>query len=327
MPAVGAIVALCLVAAPARAATDVYPAGAGTFSGGPQGWQVTDASCNVPVLCSASGGYDGANGNPPGSIAANTAITLNLLTLFKSTVTLQSPDFTVARAGDATLHLDRQFSAGSLIDLAPQATSAVTLIDRTAGDKAEPLKESLSDAPSFVGKDTSVTVKQGHTYAISIATETSSTVAGTGLLAGATGARFDNVSLSVQTAAAGGGGGGGGGSGAGSLTDAKLAALIQSSLVGPAVLKGNRLSVKARCPKKVGHTCGIALQGLLKKRKPATATRRASVRKGKAKRVFLRVKPKGRPQLAARKQLLFKETVRAGKAKATVYKRLKLVRR
>ena len=79
---------LLLSAGQARAATDVYPAGGSTFSGGAQGWEVTEASCNVPVLCTAAGGYDGANGNPPGSIAANTTITLNLLTLFKSTVTL-----------------------------------------------------------------------------------------------------------------------------------------------------------------------------------------------------------------------------------------------
>ena len=82
------------------------------------------------------GGYDGGNGNPPGSFAANTTISLNLLTLFKSTVTLQSPDFTVSRDGDATLHLDRQFAAGSLVDLAPELTYDVALLDRTADDKS-----------------------------------------------------------------------------------------------------------------------------------------------------------------------------------------------
>jgi hypothetical protein len=321
-----AVAAACLVAGPAaQAATDIYPAGGGTFTGGPQGWQVTDAGCNVPTLCTASGGYDGSNGNPPGSFAANTTITLNLLTLFKSTVTLQSPDFTVSRDGDATLHLDRQFAAGSLVDLAPELTYDVTLLDRTADDKSEPLTETLASQPDFIGKDRAVTVKQGHTYAISITAQTSSTVAGTGLLSGTTSARFDNVSVTVQTASGGGKGNGGAD---GNLTDSRLASLIQGGgLIGPAVLKGNKVSVKVRCPKQVGRTCKVALTGMLTKRKPATTTRRVTVRKGKVKRVVLKVRPKAKAKVAKSKRLLFKERVRAGTAKATVYKRLKLVRR
>ena len=322
-----AVAAACLVAGPAaQAATDIYPAGGGTFTGGPQGWQVTDAGCNVPAFCTASGGYDGGNGNPPGSFAANTTIALNLLTLFKSTVTLQSPDFTVSSNGDATLHLDRQFAAGSLVDLAPELTYDVTLLDRTADNKSEPLTETLASEPDFIGKDRAVTVKQGHTYAISITAQTSSTVAGTGLLSGTTSARFDNVSVTVQTAS-GDGGKGNGGAG-GSLSDSRLASLIQSGgLIGPAVLKGNKVSVKVRCPKQVGRTCKVALTGMLTKRKPATTTRKITVRKGKVKRVVLKVKPKAKAKVAKSKRLLFKERVRAGTARATVYKRLKLVRR
>jgi hypothetical protein len=325
--------AACLVAGPAaQAATDTYPAGGGTFTGGPQGWQVTEASCNVPALCTASGGYDGSNGNPPGSFAANTTIALNLLTLFKSTVTLQSPDFTVSSDGDATLHLDRQFAAGSLVDLAPELTYVVTLLDRTNGAKSEPLTETLTNGTEFIGKDRAVTVKQGHVYAISITAQTSSTVAGTGLLSGTTSARFDNVSVAVQTGSGGDGKGEGsnganGGTG-GNLTDSRLASLIQGSgLIGPAVLKGNKISVKVRCPKQVGRTCKVALTGMLTKRKPATTTRKVTVRKGKVKRVVLKVKPKAKAKVAKSKRLLFKERVRAGRAKATVYKRLKLIRR
>jgi len=313
---------VCLVAAPAQAATDAYPAGGSTFSGSAQGWQVTDASCSQPTFCTASGGYDGANGNPPGSIAANTTIAVNLLTLFKSTVTLQSPDFTVARAGDGTLRLDRQFDSGSLVDQAPQATYAVTLIDRTASVQSVPLTESLSSASGFTGKDRAVPVRAGHVYAISITTETSSTVAGTALGGGTTSVRFDNVSVAVRT-----GGSGSGGNGGGALTNGQLLSLLKGSLVGPARQKGNRLSVKVRCPAAVGRTCAIGLQGMFRKRKPATSTRRAKVRKGKAKSVVLKVKPKARKRIATRKRLLFKATVRAGKARATFYKRLKLVRR
>ncbi len=317
---------LMLGAGQARAATNAYPAGGGTFTGGAQGWEAIEASCNVPApLCTASGGYDGANGNPPGSIAANTTIGLNLLTLFKSTVTLQSPDFTVAAAGDATLHLDRQFASGSLLDLAPQASYDVTLIDRTAGTKSEVLTEAMPAASEFIGKDQAATVKAGHVYALSIRTETSSTVAGTALLGGTTSLRFDNVSLSVQTA--GGEGPGSGKGSGGGLTDQQLRSLLAGSLIGPATLKGNKITVKAKCPAKVGAPCRIALRGMLSRKKAGTSSRKAQVAQGKAKKFVLRVKPKAMKKVSQSKRLLFKETVRAGKAKATVYKRLKLVRR
>jgi hypothetical protein len=325
---VGVTLLMLLSAGQARAATSVYPAGSSTFTGGAQGWEATEASCNVSApLCTASGGYDGANGNPPGSIAASTTIGFNLLTLFKSTVTLQSPDFTVASAGDATLHLDRQFVSGSLVDLAPQATYDVTLIDRTAGAKSEVLTEAMPAASDFIGKDHAATVKAGHTYALSIKTETSSTVAGTALLGGTTSLRFDNVSLTVDTSGGGGSGGGGGAGSGGNLSDQQLRSLVGGSLIGPAVLKGNKITVKARCPAKVGVTCRISLRGMLSRKKAATSSRKAKVAKGKTRKFVLRVKPKALKKVSQSKRLLFKETVRAGKAKATVYKRLKLVKR
>jgi hypothetical protein len=322
---------LLLGAGQASAATSVYPAGGGTFTGGAQGWEATEAGCNVPALCTASGGYDGADGNPPGSIAADTTIGLNLLTLFKSTVTLQSPDFTVSGGGAATLHLDRQFVSGSLVDLAPQTTYDVTLIDRTAGTKSEVLTEAIPAASEFVGKDHAASVKAGHVYALSIATETSSTVAGTALLGGTTSLRFDNVSLTVDSSGSGGGNGSGGrsggGSGSGSLSNGQLQSALAGSLVGPAVLRGNKITVKAKCPAKLGVACRVTLRGMLSRKKPATSSRKAKVAKAKTKKFVLRVKPKGLKKVSRSKRLLFKETVRAGKAKATVYKRLKLIRR
>jgi hypothetical protein len=319
------VVGTTVLAAPASAATDVYPAGKGTFTGGPQGWITTAASCNLGApLCTAEGAYDGAAGNPAGSYAANTTIALNVLTLFKSTVTVQSPDFTVAAAGDGTLHLDRQFVGGALVDLAPEATYTVSLLDRTAGTETEVISESVIAGPDFVGKDHAVSVKAGHTYALAVTVVTSSTVAGTGLLGGTTSFRLDNVSVTVQTSGGGGGGGGGGG-----LSDQQLHSLLSGngSLLGPAVLSGNKLAVRVRCPAKVGRTCRVALVGLLKKGKPATKVRKARIKQGKTKKLVLRVKPQALPKVAQRKKLLFKETVRAGKARAVVYKRLKLVKR
>ena len=53
------------------------------------------------------------------------------------------------------------------------------------------------------------------------------------------------------------------------------------------MLKGNRLSVKAKCPAKVNATCTLSLQGMLSRKKPATAGRKAKVKLGKTKNFAL----------------------------------------
>ncbi len=62
---------------------------------------------------------------------------------------------------------------------------------------------------------------------------------------------------------------------------------------------------------------------------PATATLKQTVRlrRGKSKLVALRVKPAARQKLTARKRLLVRQKVHAGRTVATVYKSRKLVRR
>lgn len=333
-----AAAALCLLAGSAQAT--VYPAGGGAFNGGLEGWTTPGKpTCNIPLtgVCTTTAGYDGEGGNPPGSLAAKTTILVNAGGLFKATAAFQSPNFTASEGGAAALHVDRALDSGNLLDLAPQATYVVTLIDRSTGVSSEAITDSVAGtSPAFVGKDGAATVVAGHVYAISIDAETSSSVANVGLL-GSTALRFDNVSLTVGTSSGNGGNGGNGGggdggnggsagNGANGLTDARLLSLLKSS-GGTAVLKGNRLFVKTPCPAKVGRSCRLSIQGLLKKHKPATTRRTSKVAKGKAKTLVLKVKPKARARLAKSKRLLFKETVKAGSAKATVYKRLKLIRR
>lgn len=70
--------------------------------------------------------------------------------------------------------------------------------------------------------------------------------------------------------------------------------MIQSSLIGPATLPGTRLSVKAKCP---------------------------------AKNFALTVKPAARAKVKAKTKMLFKETIKVGGSKASVYKTLKLIRK
>ncbi|MFL5834688.1 MAG: hypothetical protein ACJ76B_12025 [Solirubrobacterales bacterium] len=311
-------------------AADTYPAGGGQFSGGAEGWQVAEASCNVPVLCSAAGGYEGGDGQPAGSLEAETNIGLNLVSLFHSTVVLQSPDFEVGTGGAATLSLERRFDPGSLVDLAPRLDYTAQLIDRTSGKSSTSISGSIDGASGWSGDDGAATVQAGHAYAIRLSARTSSTVVGTGLLSGATAARFDNVVLTVGAGGAGGAGGGmGAGSGAagGSISAERLAALAPATLAGAAQLKGNRLFVKTRCPAKVGRACRISVRGLLKKRSAATATRSVKVAKGKTRRLVLKVKPRAKRKVASRKRLLFKVRVRAGGSQATAFKRLRLLRR
>src|SRR6476646_2042199 len=261
-----AVTAVFAQIAPAGAATSVYPDGGGEFNGGAEGWQVTAASCNVPVLCSASGGYEAGDGKPAGSLAADTDIALNLVSAFQSTVTLQSPDFKVGDGGAGSLHLDRRFVSGSLVDLAPQLDYSVQLVDRTSGKVSTSIAGSVSGGSGWSGDDGAATVAAGHTYAIVITARTSSTVAGTGLLSGATSARFDNVALTVGSGGANGGVGANGAGSGGSFA-ARVAELAPATLAGPARLNGRRLSVKARCPAKIGRACRISVLGLLSKRK------------------------------------------------------------
>ncbi|HVO55143.1 MAG TPA: hypothetical protein VMT37_12100 [Solirubrobacterales bacterium] len=325
----GAVMALAAVASmaigmgAARAAT--YPSGGSTFSGGPEGWKVAGTpSCNIGALgtigvCKASGGYDEGNGNPPGSLRAETEIVVNLGGLFKAEVGFESPSFKVGEGGSATLRLERELTSANLLNLTPTATYKVTLADKTAGTSAEVLADTVTGSEtSFSGKTGAATLVAGHTYSLAIATETSSSAASIGLL-GSTALRFDNVALVVGSSGEEGGGGAG-------PTNSSLTELIKNSLIGPALLKGKRLFVKAKCPAKGGRACKVKVQGLLRKGKPATAVRVAKIGKGKAKRLVLRVKPRAKSALAGKRKLLFKETVKAGTAKATVYKRLKLIR-
>jgi hypothetical protein len=325
-----AVCAVLLAAGQARAAS--FPGGGSTFSGGAEGWKTAGTpACNIGLggLCTATAGYDGANGNPSGSLAANTSVVVNAGGLFKSTAVFESPNFTATEGGPATLALDRQLATGSLLDLTPQLVYTATLVDRTGGDSTDVITETVVGAGEmFAGKEAATKLVAGHTYAILIDTETSSSVANVGLL-GSAAARFDNVSVTVGNSGGGGGGAGGGGAGGGNgLTNASLTTLMQNSLIGPAILKkGKRIFVKAKCPAKVGRACKVTVQGLLKKGKPATTKRTAKIAKGKTKQLVLRVKPKMKTKVAAKKKLLFKQTVKAGKAKATVYKRLKLIKR
>ena len=346
----GAVSLLLIAITASRAEAASYPNGGSSFSGNLEGWIPVQEECKalglleVEVLCEAKGEYD----TTTGALDAHTKLVLNLLGTFNSKVAFRSPDFTVTAAGPATLHLDRQFALGGLLKLAPTGGYTVLVIDKSTGAQTVVLQEGLDQvSEAFAGKDAAVSVASGHTYALEIQTEVAGNVS---LGLNATGdVRFDNVALTVTPTSsenpgggsnAGNGGSGGNGSGGGSgagggnggggvtgLSSSRLGTLLRSSLNGSAAVKGNRVFVKAQCPAKVGAACRVTVQGLLGKGRPATAPRTAKIAKGKSKQLVLKVKPKLKKVVAKRKKLLFKETVKAAQTKATVYKRIKLIRR
>lgn len=319
--AAGVLAAFLLTLGTSQAQGASYPAGGSTFSGSAEGWKVNSATCNVPALCTAGGGYDGTAGKPAGSLAASSSILLNLGGAFKSIVVEESPAFKATDGGAGSLRLDRQFAPGGLLPLTPKVKYTVSLLDKTAGTEAQPITETITAESAFTGKEGAVTLVEGHTYAIRIESEIDSTVAGVGVL-GTTTARFDNVVLTPTPSTSGKPGGGGG-----SSSGVPLASLMRASLIGPVVMKGKRLIVRAKCPAAVGTSCRLALRGLLSRKKAATANRSGKVAQGKTRRFVLRVKPKAKSKVGSRKRLLFKQRVRAGNAQATLFKSLKLVHR
>jgi hypothetical protein len=195
----------------ATAATTAYPSGGSGFDGDAEGWVGSDQACSVtlltlplPVLntCTSTTVHDSGAGNPPGSIAARTNVSINLLSLFSGESTWTSPEFAVP-AGDvtaATLALDRAFAAGGpLLNVGLASAYTVGLQDTTAGTSADVLTETLDpEDAEFEARGQGVQVVPGHSYRIAIRTETTSTV-GLGLISGDANTRFDNVALTVQT--------------------------------------------------------------------------------------------------------------------------------
>jgi hypothetical protein len=342
--------AALLVLAVGSASAATYPGAGSTFTGSGEGWKEANSECKVlnllelPLVCTASGEYDGTAGSPPGSYAVKTSIPLNLIGVFKSAVTAESPSFTASGSGSGSLSLSRSFVPGGLLPLTPQFVYTAYLVDKTTNTKQKAITETIEAEAPFANKTGGVSLVAGHTYDIQIEANASSTLASVGLLGGEAIGRFDNVVVTGPGGeetptnpngpngkpgdnGEGGEGNNGANGGAGGVSSARLESLIKSSLVGPATLKGNRLSVKATCPKKIGATCNLSVQAMLTRKKVASTQRRDKVKSGKSRMFVLRVKPAAKAKVKTKSKLLFKETVKVGSSKATVYKTLKLVRK
>jgi hypothetical protein len=357
----GAIAAACLAAfllaipAVAGAASSKYPSAnaARGFDGGAAGWDSsasTEGVCLPPPLCaSAENSFQGSGGADGGGFirSAYTGVVGAMAVGGTTTAVWQSPPFTYSGVGGADpgsigFAMDRRASVDQLLAVAGNAAEySVRLNDLSAGGEGVTLiaPTTLAGAGSWTGVSrgsvdpASLTV--GHEYRIQISSRFTS---GTSVLVTGS-ADYDNVVLSAATGNGGGNGGNGGGkgkggkgggkgSGAGSFDSQRLEELLRGATPGTAKLDdGKRLLVRVNCPRKAGHQCRTSVQGLLKKGSPATNRRSVRLRSGKSKLVALKVKPKARKQVAARKRILVRQKVRAGKAMATVFKTRLLVRR
>ncbi|HET9185795.1 MAG TPA: CocE/NonD family hydrolase [Solirubrobacterales bacterium] len=98
---------------------------------------------------------------------------------------------------------------------------------------------------------------------------------------------------------------------------------LRATLVGPARLRGNRIIVRAKCPKGAG-TCRISVQGMLSKRRAATSVGTAKLAPGRSHRFRLRVRRHARHVVRHRHRLLFKEKLRNDQGKTRWFRRLRL---
>ncbi|HSK50996.1 MAG TPA: hypothetical protein VK889_10960 [Solirubrobacterales bacterium] len=361
-----ASVALALPAA-ASGAESSYPpdAAARDFSGGAGGWESSSSFsgvCVAPVLCPTIANTHQPNGGADGGgfIRSSYSGVIGVQSVGgTATAIWESPQFVYTGAGgedarSVQLTLSRRADVAELLAVAGNsATFSVQLENVNPGAKL-----TLIDETSLVGATNwtaigAASVKAsrltaGDTYRIRIVTEYRT---GTSVLVIGS-ADYDNVVLGASTVGANGKGGSDDGKGGGGgLSSGELSSLMRASgigdfatLIGARGARGanggdgnggnggasataKRLLVKLRCPAKVGRTCKIRAQGLLNKRKPATFAKRVSIRRGKARKVALRLKPKAKARVAKRKFIRVKAKVRAGKTKATVVKRLRLIRR
>jgi hypothetical protein len=346
--AVAATIVLVLAsAAAASAAVSKYPPAAASrgFSGSAAGWTSTsgnDGICLPPFLCATvTNSYVDTGGADGGGFIRSAYTGVAGATAVGGTTTgvWESPAFTYGGApggGASTVRfsLDRRASVDQLLAVAGNSAEyTVRLIDLSKGGEALTLvaPTALAGADSWTGvargSINSESLAPGDEYRIQI---TSSYTSGTSVLVSGN-ADYDNVVLSASDGVGQGGkkgkGSGAGNGGGGAFDSQRLEELLRQATPGTAVLRGKRLLVRVKCPRKIGHACRTTAQGLLRKHHPATLKRTVHLRSGKSKLLVLRVKPKARKQVAKRKRLLVRQKVRAGKVTATVTKSRRLIRR
>jgi hypothetical protein len=297
-----------------------------------------EGNCLAPLLCaSTENSFQSAGGADNGGYirSAYTGVVGVMAVAGTTTAIWQSPSFIYSGIGgsgpgDLSFALDRRASVDQLLAVSGNSADyTVRLIDLSAGGEAVTLiaPTTLAGANSWTSVERgsidpdSLTI--GDEYRIQISSRYTS---GTSVLVSGN-ADYDNVVLTATSGKGGGSGTGkGNGENAGALNAQRLEELLRQATPSTATLRGKRLLVRVKCPRKVGRPCRTTAQGLLRKGRPATSRRTVRLRAGKSRLIPLRVKPKARTQVAKRKRLLFRQKVRAGKVMVTIYKTRRLIR-
>ena len=245
------------------------------------GKSATEGAKSILVCALRCQRYDATAGNPAGSVAEESQVLVNALSLVTTTMTAESPDFKAVDSGAGTLSIDRQFVPGGLLEITSSSSYTATLVDKSAGTEQKAVTETVSAASPFATKQGPVALVAGDTYAIRIEADHHQHDRESRPLGANATARFDNVgghrsrlnngerprttAKTATTAAA---------TDANGATGAQLPThrCQSGGLTGPASSSGNAIFVKAQCPAKVGVACKITVQGMLKKGKPATTT-------------------------------------------------------
>ena len=243
-----AVAAVAVLALAPAAGAEVYPGAMAdrTFDA-PSAWTIAPnaptacAFTNIlrtplPLLCGFVGGQNtaggvGNSGDLSGSYRAVVAASaLNLVRIEVGTTTFTSPAFTAPQAtGAATFSVDRNADVAALLALGSEQRFGVVLVDDTNGTQQVifPLA-TLPVAAGFTTVAASIpggSIMAGHSYRIEVTvTLGASQLLSADVLAGGS-VSFDNVALSIPTAAdptgtvpgvpgsGGSGGSGGGGTG------------------------------------------------------------------------------------------------------------------
>jgi hypothetical protein len=300
------------------------------FNGGGGGWTYSQSSaglCVPALLCPVvqnSHQQSGQNGylrTRLGALLGVGATSQGILT---------SPAFTYRGTSGQVpnkleLLLSRRSDVGQLLAVAGNsATYEVEVQDAATKQLIEVISpRTLAGADSWTGKRTSLAASQlkiGHRYRIRIATTYST---GATVLPGGS-ADYDNVVLLARGARSGGPGGPGGGQ----ISSSQLRILVLQFRPHRATLKGHRLLVRLRCPKRVHARCKVAASAYLKRHGARVGrTKRVRIAAGHKRRVVLHVKRRNLVKLRHRRRILIKERVKAGGARARVTSRVKLIHR
>jgi len=329
----------------ADTSSDYHPnPGARDFASGPAGWvgsSSTGGLCVPALLCPAvtnsfkdSGG---ASGSGDGYLQTRLGSLLGAAS--DSSGIWTSPAFTYSGAAGATpdrltLTIKHRANVDTVLGVAGNSADfSVQVLEGGSGDEkavAPVNHQPLIDGSKWVGiSPVSVdpsSLSLGGTYRIRIV---SRFVSGVSVIPGAT-ADYDDVQLravKVEPRNGQNGQNGHDGQNAGTgLSINEVRSIIEKGLPNSAVMTGNRIFIKLRCPSRVKGRCRYGVVGLARRGGArVTLPRFARIHGSRTKRLGVTVRPGARQIVGTKGRQLFRIRVRALGRTTVYFKQLRLV--